>query len=160
MAPRFVVHEHHASRLHFDFRLEREGVLVSWAIPKGPSMNPEDKRLAVMVEDHPLDYADFEGVIPEGEYGAGDVLIWDAGTFEPLEWTGDKISFVLSGLRLSGAFTLTRLKKGAKGNEWLLIKKRDALAEKEWELRPRLEKKPEARRGAGRVRRSSGDGPA
>ncbi len=159
MTLRFVVHEHHASHLHFDFRLEREGVLVSWAIPKGPSMNPEEKRLAVLVEDHRLDYADFEGVIPTGEYGAGEVLIWDAGTYETIEWKEDKISFVLSGKTLAGAFTLTRLKKGAKGNEWLLIKKKDEFARSPWKLRPRLEKASAPPPGAGRSRRAAGEAP-
>jgi bifunctional non-homologous end joining protein LigD len=127
---RFVVHEHHANHLHWDFRLEYAGVLKSWAIPKGPSMNPADKRLAIQVEDHALEYGSFEGVIPEGEYGAGEVIIWDEGAYEP---TGDMaaglqkghIAFVLHGSRLMGEFALVRLKKGAKGNEWLMIKLRD-----------------------------------
>jgi bifunctional non-homologous end joining protein LigD len=134
---RFVVHEHKSKRLHYDFRLELGGVLKSWAIPKGPSMNPADKRLAVMVPDHVLEYIDFEGIIPEGSYGAGPVVIWDAGTFALLETdnpekaleTG-KLSFELAGKRLKGAFTLARMKglpRGT-GKEWLLIKKKDAHA--------------------------------
>jgi len=134
---RFVVHEHKSSRLHYDFRLEIGGVLRSWAVPKGPSMNPADKRLAVMVPDHVLSYIDFEGIIPQGSYGAGPVVVWDAGTFIPLE-TDDpakaldagKFSFELQGKKLKGAFTLTQMKglpKGT-GKEWLLMKKKDGFA--------------------------------
>ena len=129
MKDRFVVHEHHASHLHYDFRLEMEGVLRSWAIPKGPSMNPADKRLAVAVDDHPLDYIDFEGIIPEGEYGAGIVKIWDRGTVEVLEEGKDKINFFLEGKKLQGNFVLVRLKKGQRGNEWLLMKQKDENAQ-------------------------------
>ena len=136
MHSRFVVHEHHASRLHFDFRLEIEGVLKSWAIPKGPSMNPAKKRLAVEVEDHPLEYIDFEGIIPAGNYGAGAVVIWDEGEFELLESTDKKISFVLRGELLKGGFTLTKLKPRGKstGKEWLLIKRKDEVATRDWRL--------------------------
>src|SRR5512135_2629514 len=113
--PLFVVHEHHSKRLHFDLRLEMARVLKSWALPKGPSMNPADKRLAVQVEDHPLDYGDFEGIIPQGTYGAGPVLIWDSGIFEP---EGDpasglergKLTFTLKGRKLKGGFSLVLMK--------------------------------------------------
>ncbi len=127
--PRFVVHEHHASSLHWDFRLEHDGVLKSWAVPRGPSMNPADKRLAIQVGDHSLEYGSFEGTIPKGEYGAGEVIIWDQGEYEPIGDMGEgllkgRIAFVLHGARLRGEFSLVRLKKGAKGNEWLLIKRK------------------------------------
>jgi bifunctional non-homologous end joining protein LigD len=134
MCPRFVIHEHHASRLHFDFRLEMDGVLRSLAIPKGPSMNPSEKRLAVAVEDHLLEYIYFEGIIPGGQYGSGAVLVWDHGTYELLEDRPDKLTFFLAGQKLKGGFTLARLKRGEKGNEWLLIKKRDEFAEDKWRL--------------------------
>lgn len=133
MSLRFVVQEHHASHLHYDFRLEHDGVLASWAIPKGPSMSPSKKRLAIHVEDHALEYADYEGIIPEGEYGAGAVVAWDAGTYTPIEWRDDSIQFVLEGQKLRGGFALVRLKKG-KGNEWLLIKRRDEHALDGWEI--------------------------
>jgi bifunctional non-homologous end joining protein LigD len=138
MTPRFVVHEHHASHLHFDFRLELGGVLRSWAVPKGPSLNPAEKRLAVLVEDHPLEYIDFEGIIPHGIAGAGPVLVWDAGTFELLERKEDRIVFSLQGKILQGEFALVKLKGRGRGNEWLLIKKRDDFASDTWKLEPKL----------------------
>jgi bifunctional non-homologous end joining protein LigD len=134
MTLRFVVHEHHASRLHFDFRLEMEGVLRSWAVPKGPSMDPADKRLAVEVEDHPLAYVDFEGTIPEGEYGAGQVVIWDQGPYELVEMKKDKMVFWLEGKKLRGKFALVQLKKSETGKDWLLIKQKDEHALPGWRL--------------------------
>ena len=139
----FVVQKHAASHLHYDFRLEMEGVLKSWAIPKGPSLNPADKRLAMQVEDHPFDYKDFEGIIPPGNYGAGTVMVWDEGTYEPLEETngtkgaeekallkelrGGSLKFRLNGHKLKGEFALVRT-KGRGENSWLLIKHRDRYA--------------------------------
>lgn len=144
-ARRFVVHEHKATRLHYDFRLEIGGVLKSWAIPKGPSLNPADKRLAVRVPDHPLEYIDFEGVIPAGQYGAGPVVVWDEGTWEPLEagapeagLKGGKLAFWLNGKKLQGAFALARFAAGKTGKEWLLIKKKDAHADSRWALKTEL----------------------
>src|SRR6266511_2531863 len=127
----FVVHMHAARRLHWDLRLEMDGVLRSWAVPKGPSPNPADKRLAVHVEDHPLEYGDFEGIIPEGNYGAGAVIVWDRGVWVPLEdphagLEKGKLLFELRGYNLRGKWTLVKLKKGVK--EWLLIKERDEYA--------------------------------
>ncbi|OQP68506.1 non-homologous end-joining DNA ligase [Niastella populi] len=138
----FVVQKHDASRLHYDFRLEMEGVLKSWAVPKGPSMNPDDKRLAMMVEDHPYDYKDFEGIIPPGNYGAGTVIVWDEGTYEPMEFEGDAsksekhllaqlhkgdLKIRLTGKKLKGDFALVHM-KSSEDNAWLLIKKRDKYA--------------------------------
>lgn len=134
--PIFVVQRHDASRLHFDFRLEADGVLKSWAVPKGPSMNPGEKRLAVQVEDHPLDYAGFEGVIPEGNYGAGTVEIWDNGTYD---YSGrfrnmdealqqGVVEVRLHGRKLKGVFTLVRTSMDGKKNDWLLMKKEDNYA--------------------------------
>lgn len=127
----FVVHKHAARRLHFDLRLEMDGVLRSWAVPKGPSYDTADKRLAVLVEDHPLEYGDFEGLIPEGNYGAGAVIVWDRGRWVPLEdpvagLAKGKLLFRVLGHKLRGTWTLVKLKKGDK--EWLLIKERDAYA--------------------------------
>src|SRR5437667_1038970 len=127
----FVVHMHAARRLHWDRRLGRSGVPTSWAVPKGPSPNPADKRLAVHVEDHPLEYGDFEGLIPEGNYGAGAVIVWDRGRWVPLEdphegMTKGKLLFELHGYKLKGKWTLVKLKKGEK--EWLLIKEKDGYA--------------------------------
>ncbi len=142
---RFVVHEHKARRLHYDFRLEMAGILKSWAVPKGPSMNPADKRLAVMVDDHPVEYVDFEGVIPAGQYGAGPVLVWDAGTWEPTEsdrpeadLAAGKLAFVLRGRKLRGAFALARFGAGKTGKEWLLMKKKDEYALASWTLKTEL----------------------
>jgi bifunctional non-homologous end joining protein LigD len=139
----FVVQRHKASRLHYDFRLEMEGVLKSWAIPKGPSLNPADKRLAVMVEDHPYEYKDFKGVIPPGNYGAGIVEIWDRGYYTDHRNSGKNaekelltalkaghLKIILHGKKLKGEFALVKLKK-AKDNSWLLIKSKDKYAVQE-----------------------------
>ncbi len=144
MTLRFVIHEHHASHLHYDFRLELDGVLRSWAVPKGPSMNPMEKRLAVQVEDHLLEYIDFEGIIPQGQYGAGAVVIWDSGTYELIETKADKIVFFLKGKKAKGGFTLALFKGRGKGNEWLLIKKKDEHASSNWRLRTSLTPKKRA----------------
>ena len=137
----FVIQRHKASRLHYDFRLELDGVLKSWAVPKGPSLNPKDKRLAMMVEDHPYDYKDFTGIIPEGNYGAGIVEIWDSGTYADIENSPRKTAeknlraglesgdfkFQLFGKKLKGEFVLVKL-KGKEDNSWLLIKHKDDYA--------------------------------
>lgn len=140
----FVVQRHKASHLHYDFRLEINGVLKSWAIPKGPSMNPRYKRLAMMVEDHPYDYKDFEGIIPEGNYGAGIVEIWDKGFYSDIENSEKKIAekkmlldlkkgslkFRLYGKKLKGEFALVRM-KNKQENAWLLLKHKDEFATNE-----------------------------
>ena len=125
----FVVQKHRASHLHYDFRLEMDGVLKSWAVPKGPSLDPAVRRLAMAVEDHPIDYADFEGIIPEGEYGGGTVMVWDRGTYIPeSQMTSDlgrgELKFTLQGVKLKGSWVLVR----TKGRQWLLIKHRDQYA--------------------------------
>ncbi len=144
---RFVVHEHHAKRLHYDFRIEIDGVLKSWAVPKGPSMNPADKRLAVMVPDHVLEYIHFEGIIPEGQYGAGPVIVWDSGDFIPIETedpaaslSNGKLSFELRGKKLKGMFALAQMKGLPKssGKEWLLMKKKDSYAKDRYEIKAEL----------------------
>jgi bifunctional non-homologous end joining protein LigD len=131
----FVVQKHRASHLHYDLRLAMDGVLKSWAVPKGPSLRPGDKRLAIRVEDHPYEYRNFEGSIPGGEYGAGDVIVWDRGTYSIVDGDGNEsalnglrkgaLSLVLHGRKLKGGFTLVRLKQP---RQWLLIKKNDKFA--------------------------------
>ncbi|HEX5429536.1 MAG TPA: DNA polymerase ligase N-terminal domain-containing protein [Patescibacteria group bacterium] len=138
----FVVQKHDATQLHYDFRLEAEGVLKSWAVPKGPSMDTADKRLAMMVEDHPFDYRTFEGIIPEGNYGAGTVMVWDEGNYLALgaktAAESDKLirsgirkgelKFILNGGKLKGGFAMVKTKFGGHGNSWLLFKERDQYA--------------------------------
>ncbi|MCX7944399.1 MAG: 3'-phosphoesterase [Deltaproteobacteria bacterium] len=133
--PIFVVHEHHATNLHFDFRLEIDGVLKSWAIPKGPSMNPKDKRLAILVDDHALEYADYEGIIPNGQYGAGAVIIWDRGDFEILRgsFKEQKLSIYLRGKILKGEFSLFVIKNNPK--QWLFVKKNDEFADENFVIK-------------------------
>lgn len=123
-SPVFVVQEHYSRHHHFDFRLEHEGVLVSWAVPKGVPEVPGKKHLAVRTEDHPLAYAEFEGTIPEGEYGAGEVTIWDRGIVTPISWGEDRIEVILDGLRLQGRFLLVRFRR-AGDQEWLIFRARD-----------------------------------
>src|SRR5579862_548338 len=153
---RFVIQKHRATRLHYDFRLEMEGVLKSWAVPKGPSLDPADKRLAMQVEDHPVSYFDFEGTIPNGNYGAGTVMVWDVGTWEPLSpqlvngkyvpatdaeavamlKKGD-LKIRLHGKKLNGDFALIHMRKRSekdKGTEWLLIKKHDEYEVKGYDI--------------------------
>jgi bifunctional non-homologous end joining protein LigD len=147
----FVVQKHRASRLHYDFRLEIDGVLKSWAVPRGPSLDPAAKRLAVQVEDHPLAYGTFEGGIPGGAYGAGEVIVWDRGTYLPLDAAGRPVaaarraaalrrgledghlSLRLSGEKLRGGWSLVRLRRGS-GKDWLLIKRADAAADPEGDV--------------------------
>jgi bifunctional non-homologous end joining protein LigD len=128
----FVIQKHRASALHYDFRLEADGVLKSWAVPKGPSLDPADKRLAMEVEDHPVEYGSFEGIIPEGEYGGGTVMLWDTGTYEPetddvaKALRAGELRFTLRGKKLQGGWVLVH----TDGRRWLLIKRKDATASK------------------------------
>jgi len=142
---RFFIQRHNATRLHYDFRLEIDGTLKSWAIPKGPSLDPAVKHLAAMVEDHPLDYGDFEGNIPKGEYGGGSVMLWDRGTFELItdhdggstaaeQIARGDLKFRLHGKKLGGTWALVRMKNRGKGNEWLIIKKKDEAAQSPWNI--------------------------
>ena len=150
--PRFSVQKHRSKRLHYDLRLEVEGVLKSWAVPKGPSVDTREKRLAVPTEDHPLDYIDFEGRIPEGEYGAGSVIVWDIGTYEnTTESEGEKVPMTealekghatvfLSGKKLLGGFALTRTGRG-KNERWILVKMKDDFARPDLDI---LEAEPDS----------------
>src|ERR1700689_945055 len=138
----FVVQEHHARRLHYDFRLEVNGVMKSWAVPKGPSMNPGDKRLAIQTEDHPLEYAKFQGEIPQGNYGAGEVIVWDNGTFEvegnlPMQEQLDRgeLKFIRHGKKLTGSFVLVKIRSRQPGKEeWLMINHRDSSSSDAWKI--------------------------
>ncbi len=144
---RFVIHEHHATHLHFDLRLEIGGTGKSWAVPKGPSMDPDDKRLAVAVPDHSLNYFKFEGTLDEGSYGAGEVRIWDSGKYETLvdpqlQHDQGRIEFTFLGKKVRGAFILVRMSsnpkskvRNPKSNNWLLIKREDQFADIDWKLK-------------------------
>ena len=146
---RFVIHEHHATRLHFDLRLEIDGVLKSWAVPKGPSLDPADKRLAVAVPDHRLSYIDFEGELPEGSYGAGQVRIWDKGLFETAidpvqQYNAGRLVITFFGQKIYGEFGLVKMKGQPKN--WLLVKANDRFAEPGWELETVLPPQPRQHR--------------
>jgi len=154
----FVVQKHDATRLHYDFRLEMNGVLASWAVPKGPSLNPAVKRLAIRTEDHPIEYADFEGLIPEGDYGAGTVMVWDKGTYSPdgnlspgRQLAKGEIKVVLHGKKLRGGFVLLcpgrPLAEPGSKTRWLLIKRRDDYADPSWRIEdPALDRSVKTRR--------------
>ena len=152
---RFVVHKHHASSDHYDLRLELDGVLKSWAVPKGPSLDPGEKRLAVETEDHPLEYVDFEGLIPEGEYGGGPMIVWDTGVWAPMgdaeaDLASGAFKFRLAGEKLNGGWMLARLKPkpGEKQKAWLFFKERDQAADPELDI---LEARPESVKSGRRI---------
>ena len=132
----FVIQKHRASHLHYDFRLEIDGVLASWSVPKGPSFDSSVKRLAMQTEDHPLDYGGFEGTIPEGQYGGGTVMVWDSGTYEPAEPfdRAKELKFTLHGKKLSGSWVLVRTRRPGMERAWLLIKHNDERASKEHDV--------------------------
>lgn len=137
----FCVQRHNATRLHYDFRLQIDGLLKSWAVPKGPTLDPTLKHFAAHVEDHPVEYGDFEGNIPKGNYGAGSVMLWDYGTFELLGGVAGEeqikrgdLKFRLHGEKLNGDFALVQMKGRGKGNEWLILKKRDEFAQEGWDV--------------------------
>ncbi len=147
---RFVVQEHHSKNLHYDFRLEMGGVLKSWAIPKGPSLDPSHKRLAIMVDDHPLEYMNYEGIIPDGMYGSGAVVTWDKGIYRLIqgespekELANGKLIIEMDGNILKGGFSLLRM-KGKNPNNWLLIKKNDSFSIKGWKINRALTEEKKA----------------
>ena len=157
---RFVVHEHHATRLHWDLRIEMAGVYKSWAVPKGPSFNPADKRLAVLQLDHSIEYGSFEGTLPEGSYGAGEVRIWDNGKYETdiepeTQFKKGKIVVTFFGLKLRGEFALVRMAN--QEENWLLIKHKDNFADEDWVIEPVLEpqKKPKKKRSPAKTKNRS-----
>lgn len=146
---RFVIHEHHATRLHFDLRLEMGGVLKSWAVPKGPSKDPKDKRLAVAVPDHSISYGSFEGRIDEGKYGAGEVRIWDDGKYETdidpeIQLQKGKLVFTFFGLKLRGEYKLVKM--SGQDENWLLLKSNDHFADPDWKLETVLEPKTKTKK--------------
>jgi bifunctional non-homologous end joining protein LigD len=155
---RFVIQKHRASALHYDFRLEADGVLKSWAVPKGPSLDPADKRLAMEVEDHPVEYGSFEGIIPAGEYGGGTVMLWDTGTYEPdVDDVGKalragELRFALHGKKLHGGWVLVR----TDGRRWLLIKRKDAAASKTVDITTEKPRSVKSRRLLAGIARDEG----